>query len=375
MDNKSFWSNLEVRIQAEIPIYIKNVLSAFGYNNAVTLRKFNEEKIKSLEDFVKNDLNLFIDTSACDLKEYYYVFSKDVSKFKIIDGHKELIMEIVNFINNKIKELGSLEIGLQYFNEILIDTPKSSPKSMRRTPKMFNLASGSSKSAIGSGTGTGNGSDTLPVSNELDTVPAIEILKVSDDLFGKIKSYFGKNKLAIDSKFPQFTKDMIQVKVEESNETEIDYCANITCPSCKVVIKAFYKSYDRSVKGRVSKTSADIIPKRWYFNSFTRHVLSSHALIEENNTETPSKTAKRKHIDNDNQPKIDTKFEKKTTKAASSNSPEKFCISDDDDQPTEESDLQVEVQGASDDIEPITKRKRTKTFPIDSSPDSLQGGV
>lgn len=113
-----------------------------------------------------------------------------------------------------------------------------------------------------------------------------------------------------------FTKEKIVVKVEEEEEGDKDdkslsssYTADIKCPECNNVYKAFYKSY---TENKNDKTV--ILPKRWYFNNFIRHFKSFHlsekdSEKDENSTPSRKLSTKRKH-DDPKQPKIIRKFEK-----------------------------------------------------------------
>lgn len=116
--SRIFWLVVEAGIKTVVPNYIKNILRLFGYYSAPTMEKFKLEQISSLEKFVREDMLLFINTDGPDWtilnkKDFYFVFINDVQKFKIIDGHRDLIMLIVQFI----KTTSETE-GMKFFTNL-----------------------------------------------------------------------------------------------------------------------------------------------------------------------------------------------------------------------------------------------------------------
>lgn len=110
-------------------------------------------------------------TKNWDKKDFYSVYSEDVNKFKIIDGHKDLILEVVAFIKKQIKDL-EYDDGLDYFcketSSIRTSGKTSGQIVIVRPVQAGGLAEGSSKGPR--------------------TTSAIEINKVTDDLFKRITS-------------------------------------------------------------------------------------------------------------------------------------------------------------------------------------------
>lgn len=104
-----FWNVVESEIKTVIPLYIKNILMCYGYYSAFTIQLFKREQIPRLEMFVRCKMDLFIDKKWPFNKynrDYYSVFYNDPKKFYIIEGHQDLIVEIVDFVKNKIRTHG-----------------------------------------------------------------------------------------------------------------------------------------------------------------------------------------------------------------------------------------------------------------------------
>lgn len=170
--SRIFWLVVESGIKTVVPLYIKNILRLFGYYSASTIQKFKLEQIESLQNFVQNNMELFITEPNFNKKDYYYVFSNDIEKFYIIDGHKALIIDvIVEFV-----KIQSKTNGLQFFTTEPKSEPKSScsanlrqdsTKNLRKNPKL---------------------QDQPQASNVSTPNSTLDINKVTDDLFHRLKS-------------------------------------------------------------------------------------------------------------------------------------------------------------------------------------------
>lgn len=188
-----------------------------------------------------------------------------------------------------------------------------------------------------------------------------------------------------------FTKDCIVVKVAEGDDMDDtslspSYTADIKCPECNLVCKSFYKSYGENKKDKIV-----ILPKRWYFNNFIRHIKTNH-LNEGNEKETPGlaiggkSTTKRKYED-PNQPKISGKFSKINKSSQPEERHEAGLGYDFDEQVNLDSDednietnnknansaIPSELNSDSDD-EPLAKKKKKSVIDSsDSASDSNSG--
>lgn len=168
-----FWLVVESGIKTVVPTYIKNILRLSGYFSASTIKKFNREKIPSLEKFVKNDMELFINSTEPNYnkKDFYHVFFNDIKKFYIVDGHRDLIDTIVEFVKTE-----SDTKGLQFF------TTDPGSCSSRDSSEAFPPRKGSSKNQKPD-------QHKVDSSKNKNATKVIDINKVTDDLFKRIKSF------------------------------------------------------------------------------------------------------------------------------------------------------------------------------------------
>jgi hypothetical protein len=132
---------------AEIPSYLVKILKRAGYNNAISLSKFNSDSQKLMEKMVRNQANLIL--SDTDFFEYYD--SRD--DFELIPGHVALIDGIKDMITEKgfgFFKTGDHQIGLH---------PRQEPTKNSSQGHSSGNSSGNSfgGQCNSSGTGTGTG--------------------------------------------------------------------------------------------------------------------------------------------------------------------------------------------------------------------------
>lgn len=252
-----FWDIISNGLPAvHIPIYIKNILALSGFDSIPVLRKFDSERFKKLEDFVRNKMRVLIESpleTDEDIKNYYHLYYKIPKQFEIVEGHKELIMEISRFVDSCIKNNGS-----NFFTK------------QQETPteiaiKLENLLKAKQQEIL------------------------LNVDELCDSLFNKIRNWIVVKKF--DHIFPLMDPSMILVDVVENEDEEsverFSYSATILCPVCQCVLKAKYKSY-RS-KGNYNRA------RRWYDN-FDRHIIEKH-LPEGDQMDHISRTARKRKME------------------------------------------------------------------------------
>lgn len=88
----------------------------------------------------------------------------------------------------------------------------------------------------------------------------------------------------------KFPKTCIAVKVDEAETgSDVCYVADIKCPICSNITKAFYKSYEETKKGKTIN-----LTKMWFFNNFMRHVKTHSPDDDENGIPVKKINRKRK---------------------------------------------------------------------------------
>lgn len=234
-----FWDIISNGLPAvNIPIYIKNILALSGYDCIPVLRKFDAERFNKLEDFVRNKMRVLIESPLDtdeDKKCYYHLYYKIPSQFEIVEGHKELIMEISRFVDSCIKNNGS-----NFFNQ-----QQETPAEIAN--KLENILKAKQQEIL------------------------LNVDDLCDSLFNKIRNWIVVKKF--DNIYPLMDPSMIVVDVIENDDEEsverFSYSATILCPVCQCVLKAKYKSYKS--KGHNYNRA-----RRWYDN-FDRHIIEKHS--------------------------------------------------------------------------------------------------
>lgn len=100
---ESIWQKIEKSLYIKMPPYLKELLIINGYDNAITLSKLDNNLILEIESFAKNILPSLI--SDDDSNKYYGIFSKDISKFTIVGGHRILLKKIAEYLNEDLKKM------------------------------------------------------------------------------------------------------------------------------------------------------------------------------------------------------------------------------------------------------------------------------
>lgn len=77
----------------------KKIFMANGFDNSKIIARINEEDILNTEEFAKNTLVHIIEEDQ--YAEYFGIFKSNVSKFKLLDGHKKQLHMIIDFYNNQ----------------------------------------------------------------------------------------------------------------------------------------------------------------------------------------------------------------------------------------------------------------------------------
>lgn len=94
-----------------------------GYANPASLRKFSEEDVIYIENFVRNELlNKLLDrcsrlktTFNDDEKENFFgMYESSVEEFKLVRGDRHLLTEIASHLNKLYEEIGR-DLFAQHF--------------------------------------------------------------------------------------------------------------------------------------------------------------------------------------------------------------------------------------------------------------------
>lgn len=181
-DINCFWSILQEELSIEIPEFIINILKAYSYSSASMVRLIDEPKITEIEKFVQEDLLYTLEDTNFNKRDYYNVFHNNPKNFRFFGGQRDILKQLSECINNKIKELGNVKKGLMYFHK------KESTKELPKRKITMNPRLG------------GDNGPQAPreIQNQDVQVDNIEINKQSSLLLQKLKTSLKAKKFSED---------------------------------------------------------------------------------------------------------------------------------------------------------------------------------
>lgn len=87
---KSFWKAVEEYCSEAIPSYLKQIITAAGYDRYSALKYFTEEMQLELERFARENVQCLFSTHTIANCAYL----RNPEKFKLVPGHTQLLKEI-----------------------------------------------------------------------------------------------------------------------------------------------------------------------------------------------------------------------------------------------------------------------------------------
>lgn len=106
LESVDFWNVVQRKMGHKIPKYLVNILTLQGFDNALSLKKFDEDDIILVESYVKTDKfsrRIPVDSS---LEDYFGIFHNSKADFEIIPGHKKLLMQVIDYIKYNLNNRG-----------------------------------------------------------------------------------------------------------------------------------------------------------------------------------------------------------------------------------------------------------------------------
>lgn len=91
-----FINHFEEKSCVSIPQYLKNLLEFSGFDNYISLKHFDEQNYREIENIAKNVIPSICKTED-RLEKYLGPFKTDPTCFFIVPGHKNLIKELKSF--------------------------------------------------------------------------------------------------------------------------------------------------------------------------------------------------------------------------------------------------------------------------------------
>ena len=88
-----------------LPTYLKNVLVYTGFDSSAALSELTVADFSLIEDFVRNELQDILSLERnVQYDDFYGIYSSSKSNFKILPGHKKLLMEVQKFYKGRKME-------------------------------------------------------------------------------------------------------------------------------------------------------------------------------------------------------------------------------------------------------------------------------
>lgn len=84
------WDKVEKAIGETLPACIKKILSACAYETLVSLNGISLKSVESIEEHINNSCQTTIQDLDCCYSDYY----KNQEKFKLLPGHRDLLLAL-----------------------------------------------------------------------------------------------------------------------------------------------------------------------------------------------------------------------------------------------------------------------------------------
>lgn len=240
-----------------------------GFDNSYIIGNINEEDIKNTENFARTTLHEII--NADEYSFYYGIFKNNVTKFKLLDGHKKQLKMIIEYY--KMQNEKKRKSSTQFEYNLKKQKPQQKPT---RNPE----------------TNIVHTHGTMEISKEIINVDLTEEKK---SITGNITEWIKQKRknMAIDQEVIEkiISGQSISVALQNNNEyeennddiTENNIQGVITC-FCKIRTKIF----KTVLKGQRNK--------KWILSNYYRH-LTNH--LESGSIEqTKSKIQHKNNLNN-----------------------------------------------------------------------------
>lgn len=97
--NNPFWTIIKNELFIDVPPYLKHLLHFCGFDNAAAIKVITDDKFTEMEEFARNDMMVLVE--GWRKSDFFGIYSRIPQRFRILPGHKVLIMEIKRFVEEK----------------------------------------------------------------------------------------------------------------------------------------------------------------------------------------------------------------------------------------------------------------------------------
>jgi len=105
MNVTEFIDKILSNYQTKLPNYLKLLLSYASYDNIISISKCNDICITELERFAKEDLTKLLNEN--ELIEVFGTYHRNPSLFKIVDGHKKLLLHLKDICAKEVENISN----------------------------------------------------------------------------------------------------------------------------------------------------------------------------------------------------------------------------------------------------------------------------
>lgn len=209
---KEFWSEIERDFGDEIPEYLKVLLNVNRFSTKAVLKTLDKEDVDALEESANTIFK-------GKMGEIYDININSDSKFKIVLGHKKLIMQL----SNHCKENYCKPISASCNNDISKDNKKCTEANKKR---------------------------------KHETQKSVNFNLIEKDLNQKVKLAVTNTAIQINVSLPENSVKRLRnlIVVAKVSSTANDFECNVPCVMCNNTIVVFHKD------------------GRWILSNFTRHI-------------------------------------------------------------------------------------------------------
>ncbi len=108
VDSKSILDVLNEDI-GPMPTYLMNLLGFLGYNTYETLKDFSVQDLNDVERFAREDLLRLLSDTVDERKKYFGPYYNLPKQFRILPGHKKLILSIPSYMKGSHEDNANRE--------------------------------------------------------------------------------------------------------------------------------------------------------------------------------------------------------------------------------------------------------------------------
>lgn len=120
----------------KIPLCIRTILSGCGYDNAISIKLLDEDKIIEVEAFIEKSCGEMLKNLSCCVSDVY----QNIHPFRFVPAHKNIILDFRKALSHNLKnseENDCIEPCFEYCSTLLKKLIQESKKNARKVPTQY----------------------------------------------------------------------------------------------------------------------------------------------------------------------------------------------------------------------------------------------